>query len=262
MILNLSFQLLVNGRRLESVNNSSNKPLAKQEAMFELGNVIPRIIWTMALSNDTTTPFMFSKVNLKDGYWRMAVNEADAWNFAYVLPGAGPHEPIQLVIPDALQMSWSESSSFFCAATETARDIIDEKMRNNVILPEQPMENIMMAIDWTAVDKLPNQPAATECYQRKFLSLIEVYIDDFIGIIQSTNKAHLLQLSRRILDGITKVFPPRYSLEAKWPTQSRKRNYSRMAFGTPARKSLVGYSAEWHAQSSYRITNAPSSSLN
>jgi hypothetical protein len=65
----------------------------------------------------------------------------------------------------------------------------------------------MMAIDWTAVDKLPNQPAATECDQRKFLSLIEVYIDDFIGVIQSTNKTHLLQFSRHILDGITKGIP-------------------------------------------------------
>jgi hypothetical protein len=138
----------------------------------------------------------------------MAVNKADAWNFAYVLPGEGPDKPIQLVNSDALQMGWSESPPFFCTATKTAKDIIDEKMRNNVILPEKPIENIMMAVDWTTVDKLPNQPAATECDQRKFLSLIEVYIDDFIGVIQSTNKAHLLQFSRRILDGITKVFPP------------------------------------------------------
>jgi hypothetical protein len=109
MILNLSIQLLVNSRCLKSVNDSLDKSLAKQEALFELGNVIPRIIWTMALSKDTTTPFMFSKVGLKDGYWRMAVNEADAWNFVYVLPGAGPRDPIQLVILDVLQMGWSES---------------------------------------------------------------------------------------------------------------------------------------------------------
>jgi hypothetical protein len=43
MILNLSSQLLVNGRRLESVNDFSDKSLAKQEAMFKLGNAIPRI---------------------------------------------------------------------------------------------------------------------------------------------------------------------------------------------------------------------------
>jgi hypothetical protein len=170
--------------------------------MFELGNVIPSIIWKMALSKDTTTPSMFSKVDLKDGYWRMAVNKAD------VHPGADPHEPIQLVIPDALKMDWSESPPFFCAATKTARYITDYRMGNNVILPGQPLENIIMAVNWTTANKLPNQPAATECDQRKFLSLIEVYIDDFIGVIQSTNKVHRLQFSRRILDGTTKVFPP------------------------------------------------------
>ena len=207
MILDLSFQLRVNGKKLESVNSASDKSLAKPEAMYELGNVIPRIIWAMALSKDKTTPFMFTKVDLKDGYWRMAVNEHDAWNFAYVLPGAGPDDPVQLVIPDALQMGWSESPPFFCAATETARDIIDEKMRNNVVVPEQPMENIMMDIDWSTIRKL-NKPISTEADKRDFLQLIEVYIDDFIGVIQSTDESQLRQFSRRILDGITKVFPP------------------------------------------------------
>jgi hypothetical protein len=68
MILDLSFQLLVNGNKLDSVNDSSDKSLAHQESMYELGNVIPRIIWTMALSKDKTTPFMYTKVDLKDGY--------------------------------------------------------------------------------------------------------------------------------------------------------------------------------------------------
>jgi hypothetical protein len=159
MILDLLFQLLVNGNKLGSINASSGKSLAHQESMYKLGNVTPRIIWTMALSNDKTTPFMFTKVDLKDGYWRMAVNAANAWNFAYVLPGAGPTDPIQLVILDALQMGWSVSPPFSCAATETARDIIDNKIRNNIILPEQPMENIMMDIDWPTVSKL--QPPLT-----------------------------------------------------------------------------------------------------
>jgi hypothetical protein len=92
--------------------------------MFELGNVIPRIIWAMALSKDEATPFMFSKVDLKDGYWRMAVNAKDAWSFVYVLPGGKPGDSVQLVIPDALQMGWSESPPFFCVATKTARDFI------------------------------------------------------------------------------------------------------------------------------------------
>jgi hypothetical protein len=70
MIHGLSFQLLVNGNKLNSVNDSSNKSLAHQESMYELGNVIPHIIWTIALSKDKTTPFMFTKVDLKDGLQR------------------------------------------------------------------------------------------------------------------------------------------------------------------------------------------------
>jgi hypothetical protein len=82
-----------------------------------------------------------------------------------------------------------------------------KKIRNNSFLPEQPMENIMMDIDWSNVTKL-QPPLTTESDKRDLLQLIKVYINDFIGVIQSTNKSHLRQFSRPILDGITKVFPP------------------------------------------------------
>jgi hypothetical protein len=107
MILDLFFKLKVNHARLKSVNDASNKALAPHEAMYELGNVIPRIIWAMATAPDTGVPILFSKIDLKDGYWRMVVNSHEAWNFAYVLPPAHPDDPPELVVPDALQMGWS-----------------------------------------------------------------------------------------------------------------------------------------------------------
>jgi hypothetical protein len=93
-----------------SINDSLDRSLVEREAMFELENIIPWIIWTMALFKDTTTTFMSTKVNLKDRYWQMAVNKVDAWNFAYVLQGAGSNDPVQLVIPNALQLGWSKST--------------------------------------------------------------------------------------------------------------------------------------------------------
>ena len=94
--------------------------------MFELGNVIPRIIWSMARSPDTGVPILFSKIDLKNVYWMMVVDKAQAWNFAYVLPKLDPTEETMLVIPDALQMGWSLSPPYFCAATKTARDVADQ----------------------------------------------------------------------------------------------------------------------------------------
>ena len=138
MILDLTFKLKVNQSRLKSVNDSSNKAFAPHEAMYELGNVIPRIIWAMATAPDTGVPILFSKIDLKDGYWHMVVNSHEAWNFAYVLPTVNPYYPPELVVPDALQMGWSESPAFFCAATEKSRDIAESSYKSGRPMPPHP----------------------------------------------------------------------------------------------------------------------------
>ncbi len=63
-----------------------------------------------------------AKWDIKDGFWYMDCAEGEEWNFAYVLP----HEegkPTKLVVPTLLQMGWVESPPYFCAATETSRDV-------------------------------------------------------------------------------------------------------------------------------------------
>jgi hypothetical protein len=62
--------------------------------------------------------------------------------FCIRFPGGKPGDPVQLVIPDALQMGWSQSLLFFCAATETARHVIQADMDTNKHVTEQPMEDI------------------------------------------------------------------------------------------------------------------------
>ena len=66
---------------------------------------------------------MFAKIDLSSGFWRMIVHESDKWNFAYVLPGAAG-DPLQRSIPHTLKMGWTESPGYFCATTETDRNIM------------------------------------------------------------------------------------------------------------------------------------------
>ena len=73
-------------------------------------------------------------------------------NFLYVLP-PDPNSTeniIELVVPSALQMVWTESPSFFCTASETARDNADERYgEEKGSLPENTLENLMMPPkDW------------------------------------------------------------------------------------------------------------------
>jgi hypothetical protein len=73
----------------------------------------------LADNYDPAKPFKFAKLDLKDGFWTLATNNADAWNFCYVLPQFEPVENVEdtlLVVPNCLQMGWCESPPFlFCA---------------------------------------------------------------------------------------------------------------------------------------------------
>ena len=232
MILNLAYRIRINKERLKSVNDSTNK-LAPQHAMFELGNVIPRIIWAMARAPNTGVPILFSKIDLKDGYWRLVVDEEEALNFAYVLPSENKDDPIMLVVSNALQMGWSESPPFFCAGTETTRDIADkyrqESQRHSekywrdlvttyqeedLFIKPHPNESTVMNINWSTIplknksQLLKEKLKGMEDEDRKLFYLLECYFDDFISLIQCTDKQKLTEMTRCMLHAIESVFPP------------------------------------------------------
>ena len=119
-ILNLSYQLLVGGCHLPSINDTTKK-MAPPEALDQLGDVIPWLIKAMAKAPDGK--LLFAKLNINNGYWQMSIEYSGEWNFAYMLPPTPECDEILLVIPSALQMGWCESPAFFCTATETAQDI-------------------------------------------------------------------------------------------------------------------------------------------
>ena len=98
---------------------------------------------------------------------------------------------IKLVIPDVLQMGWSKSPPFFCAATETARDIAESNFSSTSTQEAHPMEDIVLNINWANIPKVDRDP------NEAFLYLLEVYIDDFIALIQTTNVDHIRKLTRK-----------------------------------------------------------------
>lgn len=200
-ILDLSFQLRFRGDLLPSVNSASNKR-APAESMIQLGHCIKRLVALLADNYDPNKPFMFSKLDIKDGFWRMSVNEEDAWNFCYVLPSpqdTGNIDDVLLVVPNCLQMGWCESPPFFCAASETARDVI-MSLLNEVSLPAHEFEHLML--DDVDPPFLRLHAAMT------FNTLLEVFVDDFIAATNNTSSDALRHLSRAMLHGIHSVFPP------------------------------------------------------
>jgi hypothetical protein len=199
-ILDLSFTLFQDGKSYTSVNTTTNKQ-AKPQAMAQLGLSLKRIVALMADNYNEDKPFMFVKLDIKDGFWRMAVSNEDAWNFAYVLPSLKPlqsDDEIELVIPNSLQMGWCESPPFFCSGSETARDII-ESIAYNPNLPPHRLEHDMLKDVMDNTSFLPISNGKTS---------FEVFVDDFIGTTNNIATEHLQQVSRAMLHGIHSIFPP------------------------------------------------------
>jgi hypothetical protein len=66
------------------VNDSATDNAAPMEATLELGHAFLRIIQAMATTPVNLTPFMFVKLNIKDGFWRMGIPKDHKCNFACV----------------------------------------------------------------------------------------------------------------------------------------------------------------------------------
>jgi hypothetical protein len=153
---------------------------------------------------DPDTPIFFTKIDIKDGYWRMRVCNEGKWNFTYTLPPLSPTHELILVICLALAMGWLDSPPFFCAVTETARDIMHE-YEAIPDLPPHPLEHHMLTLthkDLQLLEQTPLPPTPTPP------SLKEVYMDDFIALCQARHITHLQHHSRAMLHAIHDLFPP------------------------------------------------------
>ena len=211
-ILDLSFRLEMIGCDLPAVNEATEYT-AMEAAIDQLGSVFPRIVEALATAPENGKPILFSKMDIKDGFWRMVCAAGEEWNFAYVLP-TEPGGEVILVVPSALQMGWTLSPPFFHSASETARDVASTFAAEAVgALPAHPLEGL--TISEVIGLKSPSKwdvEQALKCMAKgddaPFLHLIEIYVDDFVAMTQTSSPDKLLHLSRAMLHGIHSVFPP------------------------------------------------------
>jgi len=179
----------------QSVNDTTvlNAP---KGPVKEIGKVLPRLLRYM---RDVPPEqwILFSKLDISDGFWRLIVKGDDCYNFAYVLP-QGPGEPTRIVVPSAVQMGWVESPPYFCAVTETARDLTEFHLQHNTALPADPIEKQM---DVQHVPFRARADTPSRCLQ--------VYVDDFcLAATQSKDGKHIPTISRAGIHSIHAVFPP------------------------------------------------------
>ena len=91
----------------------------------------------------------------------------------------------------------------FCAASETARDVSEQLVYEPVgTFPEHPLKATTMP----EALQLPRTGKAKE--RAAFLHMLQVFVDDFVQLAQTTDEEALRHCSRVVLHGIHSVFPP------------------------------------------------------
>ncbi len=96
-------------------------------------------------------------------------------------------------------MGWVKSPTYFCAASETARDVAAEYIETPVgSLPAHKFE------EWAGAQAARLQRSSAE---KRFLYVVEVYVDNFTAAITPTTREQITHVARSILHGIHDVFP-------------------------------------------------------
>ena len=199
IILDLSFPVYqeVDGVMtiIQSSVNDTTEIKAPTIPVKEIGKVLHRLLHFMKMTRAGKW-ILFSKLDISDGFWRLVVRKEDSFNFAFVLPQL-PGQPTRIVVPSAVQMGWVESPSYFCAVTETARDITQHLINTNASLPAHKIENSMT---------IPTVPLRARTDEPD--SSIQVYVDDFVNATtQSTDETYVPKIRRASIHGIHSVFP-------------------------------------------------------
>ena len=200
-ILDLSFSVRLSPTdSIPSVNSTTIKTVARG-AISQIRHVLNRIIHAFAETNESDKIFM-AKWDTTDGFsWRLDCAEGKEWNFSYVLP-LSVSGPVVLVDPTSLQMGWIESLPYFCVASETARDVA----AHHAGLPLHTLL-VHQFLPLTSTNpKFVTLPLTS--HSTAFQYMLEVYVDNFIGLAIAPSQQHLNHLATAMMSGIHSISPP------------------------------------------------------
>jgi hypothetical protein len=112
-----------------------------------------------------------------------------------------------LLSPTHVKWAGNEAPPFFGAVTETARDIAQQRF-HQVQLPPHALECFLQKHCDSIVRMIAEHAAKGPVTPEELVHLIEVYVDDFIVMLQATDIAQLDHIACAVLHSIHDVFPP------------------------------------------------------
>lgn len=220
--------------------NADTLPLAAKESM-QFGHALDRILREILLADPIHGPVHLIKIDISDGFYRIALNIDDIPKLGVVFPTL-PGEEQLVAFPLVLPMGWTNSPPIFSTATETIADLANKRLTSNTTMAPHHLDELAQSIpspspscplvtppnltrdtsprplvtpppvDLTRDPSLPTSQTP--------LAYADVFVDDFVGAAQEPhlhNQATECQnpdldnrrrVRRALLHSIDDVFQP------------------------------------------------------
>ena len=133
--------------------NDDTLPIVPPEAM-QFGHALDRYLREILLADPELGPIYMLKLDIADGFYRIALNIDDIPKLGVVFPTNPGEEPL-VALPLVLPMGWKNSPPAFCVATETAADLANNAINSDA----QPNPHPLNA-HAAALDDSPSTPTA------------------------------------------------------------------------------------------------------
>jgi len=203
-----------------------------QEAM-QFGRALQRMLQDIVQADPRFGPVYLMKVDIADGFYRVAVNVHDIPKLGVAFPVQPGDEPL-VALPLTLPMGWQSSPPYFCVPTETITDVANTRVLRHrhpgphhldTIADTAPIADVPPPGMDTAHAALPPPPSpptpvpaveipshrdpllGDSTHKHCKLGKFDVFVDDFIGLAQG-NRERLQRLRRILFHTIDDVFRP------------------------------------------------------
>jgi len=195
--------------------NAETLDLAAKDSM-QFGHALDRILREILLSDPALGPIYLMKIDISDGFYRIAINIDDIPKLGVVFPTLPGEEPL-IAFPLVLPMGWKNSPPVFTTATETVADLANKRLKSGYPAqphhlydlaetipspspPHTPVANLFSGLGYTSKKtplqttskNTPLQTALTAPICRdpclptsnKDLAYIDMFVDDFMAFIK------------------------------------------------------------------------------
>lgn len=203
--------------------NQDTAPIAPKDAM-QFGHALDRLLRQILLANPSDGPVYIIKLDISDGFYRIALVPADVPKLGVIFPTRPGVEPI-VAFPLVLPMGWANSPPIFSAATETIADITNQRLLQQWHAPSHHLDDLAASIPpeqlastppCAATNSSSSSPTAPSSNPTRnpflgayasLLQYVDVFVDDFMALSQGS-ASDTSYVRRVLLHSIDAVFRP------------------------------------------------------